>query len=45
MKDYTDMDEIIDTIKEWDGRGSILAQYDGIEREIYGTDYYYYRID
>ena len=45
MKDYIDMDEIIDTIKEWDGRGSILAQYDGIEREIYGTDYYYYRID
>lgn len=45
MKDYIDMDEIIDTIKEWDGRGPILAQYDGIEREIYGTDYYYYRID
>lgn len=45
MKDYIDMDEIIDTIKEWDGRGQILAQYDGIEREIYGTDYYYYRID
>lgn len=45
MKDYIDMDEIIDTIKEWDGRGPKLAQYDGIEREIYGTDYYYYRID
>lgn len=45
MKDYIDMDEIIDTIKEWDGRGPILAQYDGIEREITGTDYYYYRVN
>lgn len=45
MKDYIDMDEIIDTMKEWDGRGSILSPYDGIERKIYGTDYYYYRID
>lgn len=45
MKDYIDMDEIIDTIKEWDGRGLILAQYDGVEREIIGTDYYYYRVD
>lgn len=45
MKDYIDMDEIIDTIKEWDSRGPILAQYDGIEREIIGTDYYYYRVN
>ena len=39
------MDKLIDDIQFNDGRGLMLAPYDGIEREILGTDYYYYRQD
>lgn len=41
--DAIDYDGLIEDIEFNDGRGPALANWDGIENWICGTDYYYYR--
>lgn len=38
-----DLDDIVNEIKQWDGRGPALSPYDGVEEET--THYYVYRVN
>ena len=48
LKDAVDTDKVADGVIDWDGRGHILAAYDGEEIELADNDeieYYAYRIN
>lgn len=48
LQDVLDLDSLISDLKDNYGRGTELSQYDGVEiklGEIYGEDYFAYRID
>ena len=47
LEPYIAMDDVLDAIKEYDGRGPALARYDGAENEVEydGTDWFIYRVN